>query len=226
MRPTKSTTHTREKRSILIVEDEDPVANAITEGFRRSINYEFSVKRARNAEDYVRQQLHRERFDVYLIDLRLATDGLDPSGGLDLSGLKVLRAESYQQPGSLLIVYSAYAEAHQVVAAIHSGATDFVWKSTTPPHAVVTKIEGIFDGRRDAVRRRKELDLLIARKSAAWSKTYAGQTIVLVGNKVVAVGKTRLEAMMAYDERRQAHQNWPAEPEMLDLADAPREEQA
>jgi len=200
----------KEKKTILIVEDEASVAEAIREGLARSSAYDFEVKVARTPRELLGNEFHEKRFDIYLVDLKL-------SSGSSFTGLRIVLNRSLQSPGSLTIVYSAYPQVVNVVKAIQFGAADFVSKIECPPHELVARIEKLLDDLQCSLQRREELDALIEQRSEEWKKEHTGKVIAVVDKKVRASGATRLEALINYEELLEQHPDWPEEPDFLEI---------
>jgi two-component system, NtrC family, response regulator AtoC len=100
--------------SILVVDDEKKIT-ALLDGELSEANHTVSVA---NDGDTALRLLRTRRFDVVVTDLRLgATDGL-----------AVLRAAKEAEPSTAVFLMTAYASVATAVAAMKSGATDYLEK--------------------------------------------------------------------------------------------------
>jgi DNA-binding NtrC family response regulator len=200
----------KEKKTILFIEDEKEMAEVIVEGFKRSSIYDFKIEIAMNLKECVKKRLDKREFDISLIDLRLTEESR-------LFGLDLISICSFNYPGSLIIVYSAYPQIPNIVRSIRLGATAFISKAECAPHELIGKIEKLLDEKKHNIERKERFAKLIENNYKEWLEDYAGQVIVVVGDEVVASGKSRLEAMVRYDELFKNHSDWPVEPDVIEI---------
>lgn len=216
-----------DKTSVLIVEDEKDVAEAIKKGFDRSIKYQFDTEIALISGELRELDLKelinyaKKNYDIYIVDLRLKPTEVK---GKDFSGFKIINRinpfiiqKRFDLQG-MIIIYSAYSTVENAVKAMKLGATDFISKSDCHPHQLVERIEQILDERKQKIELSKKLNELLENQGKLWHKIYADESIIIVDDKVVAHGKTHLETLIHYDELRTKHPDWPEEPIILYIA--------
>lgn len=107
-----------EKITILVIDDEPIVADALTIVLSDS-GYDVAV--AANGRDGL-DKISRQRFDVTITDLRLP----------DMSGLDVLSNIRERDPGSLIIVITAHSSPEIVAESMRRGALDVLSKPFFP----------------------------------------------------------------------------------------------
>lgn len=100
--------------SILIVDDEVGMRNMLAKLFARN---EFDTAVAQNIEEAV-AHLETRVFDLMLADLRLGNE----------SGMDVLSSAKKIHPETDVIIMTAYGSVETAVAAIQSGAADYITK--------------------------------------------------------------------------------------------------
>jgi len=105
---------TESKKHLLIVEDEEPLRQALAE---RLIEHGFEVEQAGSGEEAL-EQLADFAFDVVITDLRLP--------GVD--GTRVLETALASYPDIIGIIVTGYGTVKDAVEAIKRGAADFVTK--------------------------------------------------------------------------------------------------
>jgi DNA-binding NtrC family response regulator len=201
----------KDKKRVLVVEDERTMAETIAEGLRRSPVYDFEVAVAESPRDCLAKGFEAGQFDVYVVDLQLT------QGERSFFGQKIVAVRAFETPGALTVVYSAYPSVENVVRAIQSGAADFIAKAECPPHQLPARIERLLDEQRRSVERQQKVDALVRQHGREWRQKYAGQVLMLVDGGVAAAGRSRLEAYVRYEEGRAAHSDWPEEPELLEV---------
>jgi DNA-binding NtrC family response regulator len=207
--------------SVLIVEDEKVIADAIKEGFDRSTKYQFDTEIALIRVDLKELIGYaKKNYDIYIVDLRLKPTEIT---GKDYSGFKVIQRinpfliqKRFDLQG-MIIVYSAYSGIENVVKAMKLGASDFIDKSKCPHH-LVEQIEKILDERKQKIEINKKINEILENQGKLWHKKYADESIIIVDDKVVAHGKTHLETLIQYDNLRKEHPDWPEEPIILYIA--------
>ncbi|MEH0022032.1 MAG: sigma-54 dependent transcriptional regulator [Desulfobacter sp.] len=103
-----------EKHSILVVDDEI----SMREFLEMLLSKEgYAVTLAKNGKQAV-NQIQKKSYDLVLTDIRLG----------DITGLDVLRAVKKANPGTVVIMISAYSTTEIAVEAMNEGAYDFVPK--------------------------------------------------------------------------------------------------
>lgn len=100
--------------SILIIDDEEPIAWALRRAFERE---KYRVAVAPNAEDGL-AQARKQPFDVVFLDVRLP--------GMD--GLTALNELKKATPGAAFIVITAHGNLNTAVKAVEGGAFDYLAK--------------------------------------------------------------------------------------------------
>ncbi len=108
---------TSDSARILVVEDNDTLRRGITIALRERWD---DVREVASGDDAVEciSDSHSDAFDVIVTDLRLP--------GCD--GVSVLRAARERDPGTSVLVMTAYGSIETAVEAMRSGAFDFVQK--------------------------------------------------------------------------------------------------
>lgn len=210
IKKTKKIKRTKKIKKILLIEDNDEVVDALIEGLKMSSLYNFKVTVIKNAQECVEKRIDKKKFDMAIIDLKLP-------GGTRLLGLRIVSILSFNYPGALLVVYSAFPQIENIITAIRGGAIDFISKAEYAPHQLVEKIERIFVNQNKNQQKKNKLDKLLKKNNKQWKEDYAGQVIVIVDDKVVASGKSRLEAMVRYNENTGKHPDWPGEPDVIEI---------
>lgn len=200
-----------EEKTVLIVEDEDPVFKAICGGLERSTKYKFSVERASSPEEYVANLDYAKGYSLVIADLHLS------KGPFPFWGLRVVLDRAQEHPGTPVIVYSAYPDVENVVKAIQFGAHDFISKQDSPPHELAVIVERFFELQNLGYERRQQLDELSEKNAEEWKNKYGGQFIVLMNSKVKAHGKSRLQALLAYGKLLEKHPDWPEYPDIIQI---------
>ena len=102
------------KATVLVIDDEESVATTIEAILRMDGHQVTSVT---TGADAVRL-LNEKKFDVVLTDLRLA----------DMDGIEVLREVQRTSPETASIMLTGYASLESAVAALRSGAYDYLMK--------------------------------------------------------------------------------------------------
>jgi len=108
---------TSDSARILVVEDNDTLRSGISVALRENWG---DVQEVSNGDDAVKciSDSKSDPFDVVVTDLRLP--------GCD--GVSVLRAARERDPGTSVLVMTAYGSIETAVEAMRSGAFDFVQK--------------------------------------------------------------------------------------------------
>jgi DNA-binding NtrC family response regulator len=184
------------KIRICLFEDDEDVAGSIAFALRKSDEFNFELTVVSHVQPQAAQDFAQGRYDVAIVDLRLDSEPWDHRT-LHL-GHSLISSCHDEDPDALIIVYSAYAGPRQVVNAMRSGATDFFAKNETTADQLVTEIEAALVHRREERRRLRRVEARIEEGEVDWGERYNNCHIVVVDDKVVAAGKTRLEALMSY----------------------------
>ncbi len=198
--------------SLLLIEDEDPVANAILTGLEHNRQFRFVASRARDLRDCLGQGVADKDFDVCVFDLQLSSGKVEA-----LSGLLAIGIRSFTGPGSLIVVYSAHDRPHLIVKAMKAGASDFISKADCAPHEFCARIEGLLMERLSGREKAEALDRVMQSHASEWREKYGGQVVAVVGERVVASGKCRLEALLEYLAARKTDPSLPEEPSYLGI---------
>ena len=206
-----------EKKSILVVEDDLDASAAIEASLLDSTRFDFAVAVAPGPSEYLKQGLHEKRFDLVVVDLELV------KGRFPVCGLRVILDRTIRFPGDPIIVFSEYDSDSNIIKSIQFGASDFICKRKCDPADLGARIEQIFLDQVEDLKRKEEVDELMARNYAKWEEKYPGEFIVLVGKRVVAHGANRLEALVRYNDKMDTHPDWPDFPDVIEI---PGEESA
>ena len=128
-----------EPASILIVDDEAYVRTSVGRALELS---GYAVQMAADGEEAL-QRLAAAACDLMLLDLRLP----------GMSGTAVMRTASQLYPELLIIVLTGYADEESAIAAVQSGAVDYLCKPISV-HQVVATVDLTLRARADRLRRR------------------------------------------------------------------------
>lgn len=206
----------KEEKKVLIVEDERSIADVLEEGLRGSSQYRYQVEKVIDTSEFISKGVFDKSFDIYIVDL-LLTRGVGT-----FFGLKVVSFCAYHNPNALIIVYTGYGDEKSVgppttsntVRALQLGATDVVSKTECLPHELVKRIEDILNNQQQQIERRLKIDQDC---NEGKYDEYAGKTIAIVNDQVIAQGDNRLETLIHYDQLLQVHPDWPDEPDIIDI---------
>ena len=105
---------TQTKRSVMVVDDEPGIRTALRVNFLRE---GWCVDTAASVREAI-HLLETKQFDLVVTDIRM------PDG----SGIEVLRSAQHQSPPSRVIILTAYGSVSDAVAAMRSGAVDYLTK--------------------------------------------------------------------------------------------------
>jgi DNA-binding NtrC family response regulator len=106
--------HTRSRRCILVVEDDDAFRSVVAAALESD---GFAVATSHSAAD-ARERLNAFAYDALIVDLRLPDD----------DGREVLTAALRRYPGIPVIVMTGSGDAAEAVEAMKLGAADFLFK--------------------------------------------------------------------------------------------------
>ncbi len=99
---------------LLLVEDKDSFRRLLSQALAESV---WAVQAVGDPQEALRE-LEARPFQVLVTDLRLP----------GMSGLELIRRARLRQPGLRVVLMSAFAEPHDIVAAMRLGADDFLAK--------------------------------------------------------------------------------------------------
>jgi two-component system, NtrC family, response regulator AtoC len=135
------TSHTPNPIRILIVDDEELLAEALS----YQLEYEgYACTMAHSLKD-ARAQLHKLEFELVLLDVRL------PDGnGLDM----LAEIKSKIDPDLPVVILTSFAKVEDAVQAVKLGAADYLVKPDNPQHALIVLERVLSDSDR-----RRQLDL-------------------------------------------------------------------
>ena len=210
---------TKPKKTILIVDDEQHVIDALIRQFSVDSCFEYNVTTYKNLTDLANNCTERN-FDCCIFDL-----GFEPA---DLAlGFWPLLASSLVHLAEIRIVYTGSPQISNVVLAMRMGATDFFSKADFPPHKLKERIEKTFREREENEQQSERVLGYLQKKYFELNKKYSGMVLAIIvlnevpgvveaGPDVVAVGKSRLDALLQYAKQRQEPQNayWPMIPHL------------
>lgn len=213
---------TKEKKKLLIVDDEEVVLNSLVRSFKGAQHFEFETTAVLDLMEMVRQELEEVEFDVWIVDL-----GFGPSDReLDYLGFMALDRSELPR-ADMRIVYSGHPEIENVVRAMQLGATDFVSKSECPPHKLVERVEQMLIDRKEREERDHLVYEFLSSQHVELGRQYPDRVlaIVVVEAKplVVADGRSRLDVLLKYADwrRSQATAQWPVVPHLHIVPPAP-----
>ncbi|MCX6554220.1 MAG: sigma-54 dependent transcriptional regulator [Candidatus Aminicenantes bacterium] len=136
MAPVKDEKKSRNRLSVLVVDDEANIRKTISlcleiEGCR--------VRAVSNFDDAV-HKIKQDVFDVAFLDLRLGTR----------NGLELIPFLQFHSPRARIVIITAYASIDSAIEAIRMGATDYIPKPFTPAQIkmVIDKISELGDMQR------------------------------------------------------------------------------
>jgi len=203
---------TKEIKRILLIEDDDVMADTIKQAFQRSPTFSFQITHLAHLKKVDARSIRDSSFDVCLIDLQLG------EGGGENWGFLATLAQAQRSYISRAIVYSAHATPANIVKAMRLGAHDFISKADCLPDELPGRIEEIFKEEEQAARTAREQQEVFSRHRE-WARQYAGKVIAVVGDEVVASGDALLEALIDYAEKRQqgANSSWPEAPQLTEI---------
>src|SRR5207248_6364730 len=132
-------------RSILIVDDEEPIRQVLTEVLGGS---GYVVRTAADGEEALRELSARD-YDAVVTDVRMPR----------MDGLSLVRAIQQVAPDSTVIVMSAYGSHDLAIEAMKAGAYDYLGKPFRPDEVllVLRKAEARERLRRENLRLRQEV---------------------------------------------------------------------
>lgn len=123
--------------SILVIEDEADVAEALKGLLETSLPERASIRVARTAEDGSRA-LRENHYDLVLCDYKLP----------GRNGVEFLRETRERSPATRRVLMTAYADLTVALDAINQAAVDNFIQKPFEPEEVVTKVEGLLEEKR------------------------------------------------------------------------------
>ena len=207
----KKTVNNREhKKKLLIVDDEPAMLAGLVRQFSVAGKFDYEITTAASPQDVVDQRMEEKKFDCCIFE-----------------SVTAILATSLAHMAEIRVVYTRNPKISDVVVAMQMGATDFVSKAEFPPHKLKERIEKIFQQRAENDRQSEDVLGYLQKEYLEWNKKYSGMVLAITvlnevpgvvkpGPGVVAVGKSRLDALLQYAKQRQEPQNayWPMIPHL------------
>lgn len=214
------------QKKLLIVDDQPPMLLALVRQFSVAGTFEYEITTASSLQDVVDQRMEQKKFDCCVFDLGFDADHLTDSKRYPL-GFWPLLASSLVHLAEIQIVYTGSPQISYERLAMQLGATDFVSKADFPPHKLKERIEKTFREREENEQQSERVLGYLQKKYFELNKKYSGMVLAIIvlnevpgvveaGPDVVAVGKSRLDALLRYAKQRQEPQNayWPMIPHL------------
>ena len=208
----------KDRKRLLIVDDEKPMLDALVRSFSVAQRFEFETTALLDLKDVVSQELEDEEFDVCITDL-----GFGPSEReVDYHGFLFIAmiARNSLNYEVMRIVYSGHPEIQNVVRAMQLGATAFVSKSECPPHMLVERVEAMLIDRQEREVQNRLVYEFLGAQHEELSTRYPGRVVAIAvseaGPMVVADGRSRLDVLLKYANwrRSQSVVRWPVVPHL------------
>jgi DNA-binding NtrC family response regulator len=114
----KATTMSKERTRILVVDDEEIVRESLTAWLEKD---GYTLGTAPDGETAI-ERIKNERWSILLVDLKMPR----------IDGLQVLEAARKIQPEAVAVIMTAYATVDTAVAAMKTGAYDYLVKPFDP----------------------------------------------------------------------------------------------
>jgi DNA-binding NtrC family response regulator len=199
-------------KSVLILDDQADMRDAIARGFSENSDYHFQVETAESPADCIAKRIDYRPFDVYVVDL-----DMEPGVG-SFFGYPFIRA--LDSTGSVIVVYSVHGHSVEtIVKAMRSGATDFLVKGgACRPDQVADRVVQLLRAREAEEERHRLVASLAERMGPQWQQDYPGKVLVIVDDQVILAADTRLQAIVEYRKRRREQPSLPEEPELWAIA--------
>ena len=211
---------TEHKKKLLIVDDEPAMLAVLVRQFSVAGKFDYEITTAASPQDVVDQRMEEKKFDCCIFDLNLGVK-------INLLSVTAILATSLAHMAEIRVVYTGNPEISNVVVAMQMGATDFVSKAHFPPHKLKERIEKTFREREENEQQSERVLGYLQKKYFELNKKYSGMVLAIIvlnevpgvveaGPDVVAVGKSRLDALLQYAKQRQEPQNayWPMIPHL------------
>ncbi len=107
-----------EKRKLLIVDDEPIVRESLQHWFEEE-GYDVTSE---SSGEGALSRVIKDHYDLYLLDMRMP----------DMDGLTLLKKIKQADPGSIVILITAYASVTTAITALKDGAYDYITKPIDP----------------------------------------------------------------------------------------------
>lgn len=194
----------KEKKRLLIVDDEKPLLDALVRAFSVAQHFEYEITALLDLKEVVNQEVEDAEFDICVIDLGFGRER-------DLLGFMALFSRSELNRADMRIVYSGHPKIKNVVRAMQLGATDFVSKAEYPPHKLVERVESMLIERQEREERTQRIYKFLGEHHNDLSNLPPGQvlaiTVAEAGPMVAAEGRSRLDALLKYADWRRNQSN-------------------
>lgn len=205
---------TKPAAKVLVVEDEPLMQELLARAFQTSLRFEFQVTGVLDVQEYLERGLHRETYDVAVVDLKLR-DGA-------MTGNPLAFARAVEHPFSAILVYSAHDERATAVQAMKCGAGDFISKNECRPDELVRRVEDFLDRRNRDAAHQERAAAYVAQHGAELAAAHGGKHVIIADDRVVASGSSRLAALLEYEKARAKDphgKTWPEVPVFFDLTE-------
>ena len=125
----------KERKAVLLLDDDPIPRDTIEEAFLRSPEYRFEVHTASDPLDYLLKNMRERPFDVAVLDLSLTGPRKK-----SFACLRKIAAWVSQNPEALIVVYSGYPQPENVVRSIKLGADEFLDKTECDPDQLAQRV--------------------------------------------------------------------------------------
>src|SRR5438067_2420934 len=166
-------------RSILIVDDEEPIRQVLTEVLS---GHGYVVRAASDGEEALRELTARD-YDALVTDVRMPR----------VDGLQIVRSVQEQSPDTTVIVMSAYGSHDLAIEAMKAGAYDYLGKPFRPDEVLLVLRKAEERERLRAENRRLRREIEASRgQSGIIAESASMKEVLRVVGKVAAAKTTVL----------------------------------
>jgi len=188
----------KKTKKVLIVDDEEPVREAIKMVFKYDKEYDFETYEAAT-EEKAKAILENSarRFDVVIIDLSLKGGAENVEGGFEV--LKILNRLKIYMP-KIKVVFSGFLTYELVVRAMKAGADNVINKKQ--PGSIDKLLEAVKEELR--ARRSDENepdDEYLQKHFDEWAENFHGELLAFIDGKLVYHSKSKKELLQKVKEK-------------------------
>jgi len=213
----------KEKITVLIVEDDEVIADALIDSFQRlnqrSKKYNFVAEKAMITEDLSPLIPYAKiPFDFYIIDLEFKGAQKKQLTGFDvIRNITPFLIKKRRDLKGRIIIYSIHNTFENAVKAMELGIMHFYYKLKFHPKKLVKEIERILEKENSEIMRARYLNELLKKKQKAWIKEHKGKVVAIVDQTVVAKGDSHFETILNYNKILKKHKGWPNIPDLIEI---------